>query len=301
MHEEKAGHQHEIGTKTTVQNQKVCVYEPYSRQKIGFLNTWILMVSNIVSSRQLIYQLFKRDFFASYKKSLLGISWIVLGPLFGIISWVFMNATGVLNPGDVGIPYPAYVLLSTSIWSLFVGFFTAAQGTLGSGASFIMQVKYPHEALLLKQMAQQVANFIIAFLLNIAVLIAFGVMPSWKIVFFPVLILPLFFLAAGIGLVVSVVGVVATEIQTGVNLILGFLIYLTPVIYAPNFQNPVLQTIIKWNPLTYLIGAPRDVIIYGRIEHLDRFLITSALSLLIFLFSWRLFFVSEDKVIEKMI
>ena len=281
--------------------QRMSVYEPYSRQKIGFLKTWILMVNNIVSSRQLIYQLFKRDFFASYKKSFLGISWIILGPLFGIISWVFMNATGILNVGDVGIPYPAYVLLSTSIWSLFVGFFTAAQGTLGSGAAFIMQVKYPHEALLLKQMAQQIANFIIAFLLNIAVLIAFGVTPSWKIVFFPVLILPMFFLAAGIGLVVSVIGVVATEIQTAVNLILGLLIYVTPVIYAPTFKNPLLQTIIKWNPLTYLIGVPRDLIIYGRIDHFDRFVTTALLSLLVFLFSWRLFFVSEDKVIEKMI
>ncbi|HME44450.1 MAG TPA: ABC transporter permease [Syntrophorhabdales bacterium] len=284
-----------------MQKQNVTIYEPYSRQKIGFLKTWILMVNNIASSRQLIYQLFKRDFFASYKKSFLGISWIILGPLFGIISWVFMNATGILNPGDVGIPYPAYVLLSTSIWGLFVGFFTAAQGTLGSGAAFIMQVKYPHEALLLKQMAQLMANFIITFLLNVAVLIAFGVIPSWKIVFFPILILPLFFLGAGIGLVVSVVGVVAAEIQTGVNLILGFLIYVTPVIYAPTFQNPVLQTIIKWNPLTYLIGIPRDIIIYGRVDHLDRFVITSLVSLLVFSFSWRLFFVSEDKVIEKMI
>lgn len=281
--------------------QKITVYEPYSRQKIGFLKTWILMINNIVSSRQLIYQLFKRDFFASYKKSFLGIGWIILGPLFGIISWVFMNATGVLNPGDVGIPYPAYVLLSTSIWGLFVGFFTAAQGTLGSGAAFIMQVKYPHEALLLKQMAQHIANFIIAFLLNIIILVAFGVIPSWKIVFFPVLVLPLFFLGAGIGLVVSVIGVVATEIQTGVNLILGLLIYVTPVIYAPTFKNPILQAIIKWNPLTYLIGVPRDIIIYGRIEHFDRFMVTAVLSLLVFLFSWRLFFISEDKVIEKML
>ncbi len=286
---------------TKVDTQKITVYEPYSRQKIGFLKTWILMINNIVSSRQLIYQLFKRDFFASYKKSFLGIGWIILGPLFGIISWVFMNATGVLNPGDVGIPYPAYVLLSTSIWGLFVGFFTAAQGTLGSGAAFIMQVKYPHEALLLKQMAQHIANFIIAFLLNIIILVAFGVIPSWKIVFFPVLVLPLFFLGAGIGLVVSVIGVVATEIQTGVNLILGLLIYVTPVIYAPTFKNPILQAIIKWNPLTYLIGVPRDIIIYGRIEHFDRFMVTAVLSLLVFLFSWRLFFISEDKVIEKML
>ena len=259
------------------------------------------MVSNIISSRQLIYQLFKRDFFASYKKSFLGISWLILGPLLAVISWVFMNVTGILNPGDVGIPYPAYVLLSMSIWGLFVGFFTAAQGTLGSGAAFIMQVKYPHEALLVKQIAQQLANFAITFLLNLALLVAFGVIPSWKIVFFPILVLPLFFLAAGIGLVVSVIGVLAVDMQTGISPILNLLIYLTPVIYAPTFKNPILQTIIKWNPLTYLIGIPRDIIIYGRVDRFDKFLIAALLSFFVFLFSWRLFFISEDKVVEKMI
>jgi lipopolysaccharide transport system permease protein len=281
--------------------QQTIIYEPDSRQRIGLFKVWIIMFKNIISSRELIFQLFKRDFLMPYKKSFVGIGWLFISPIIGIISWVFMNAIGILNPGDVGIPYPAYVLLSSSIWGLFMGFYSSATETLGAGSSFIMQVKYPHEALLIKQTAQQLASFLLSFILNIIVLLLFGVIPSWKIIFFPVLILPLFLLGAGIGLIISVGNVVATDLGKGFNVLMSMLMYITPVIYSPKFDNPLLHAIITWNPLTYLVGDVRDIIIYGKIEHLDRYLLASMFALLVFMFSWRLFFISEDKVIEKMI
>lgn len=277
------------------------VYEPDARRKVGSLGLWKMMLRNIITFRELIIQLFKRDFLSSYKKSFAGITWLFISPVFGIVSWVFMNSTGLLNTGDVGIPYPAYVLLGSSIWGLFMGFFTSAQDTLSTGAALVFQVRFPHEILLLKQVAQHLAAFVIGFAFNIIVLLVFGVVPSWKIVLFPVFALPLFFFGAGIGLVVSVIGVVATEIRTIINVAFGFLIYVTPVIYSPTFKNPILQSVIKWNPLSYLISGARDMIVYGRLEHGHEFLLTSALSLLVFLVSWRIFFVTEERVIEKMI
>jgi len=280
---------------------KVTVYEPNQRLKIGWIKTWITLVKNIINSWDLIWQLFRRDFFMAYKKSFLGMSWIFITPIIGIISWVFYNATGILTPGDVGIPYPAYVLLSTSIFGLWGGFQGAASGILGAGAGFITQVNYPHDALLLKQILMQLANFLISFILNIIILLFFGVTPSWMIVLFPILILPMMFLGMAIGLVISILSVVSPDIQKAINFVLGLVMFITPVIYSSNVDNQTLRHIIKYNPLTYLIGGPRDAIIYGKIEHLDLFLIFSFVSLLLFLFCWRIFYITEQKVIEKMI
>lgn len=279
----------------------IVVYEPDSRQKVGFFKVWAIMFHNIIASRELIFQLFRRDFLMAYKKSFIGVGWIFISPIVGIISWVFMNYTGVLNPGDVGIPYPAYVLLGSSLWGLFMGFYGAAAGTLGAGAGFIMQVKFPHEALLIKQTAQHLANFLITFVVTLIVLFIFGVYPNWKIIFFPILIIPLFLLGSGIGLVISVISVVAADLQKGFDFLLGLFLYITPVIYSPNVQNPFLQKVLKWNPLTYLVGGVRDIIVYGRLEHIDRFVYATGFALLVFLLSWRLFFISENKVIEKML
>lgn len=279
----------------------VTIYESNSREKVGFLEGWKIMFHNIVEFRELIYVLFKRDFFSSYKKSFLGLTWLFVSPVLAVVSWVFINATGILNPGDVGIPYPAYVLLSTSIWALFMGFYSAAQGTISAGAGIISQVKYPHEILLIKQIAQHIANSIIGLSMNIVVLLLFGIMPSWKIIFFPLLVLPLLFLGAGIGLVISVFSVVAPEIQKAVDIIMGLLIWVTPVIYSPKFENPVLQAILFWNPLAYLVGGTRDMIIKGHMASTEGYLYSSLLSIVVFMVSWRVFFVTEDKVIEKIL
>ncbi|NDJ53023.1 MAG: hypothetical protein GYB68_08075, partial [Chloroflexi bacterium] len=163
----------------------VRIYRPNQRHEIGLFQTWVIMLRNIIGARELIWQLFKRDFLAAYKKSFLGFTWIVITPIVGVASWVFLQGTGLLNTGDVGIPYPAYVLVGTSMWGLFLGFYNAAKQTLSSGNTLVMQVQYPHEALLFKMTAQHLANFSIAFVLNIIVLLAFGVIPSWQTIFLP--------------------------------------------------------------------------------------------------------------------
>jgi lipopolysaccharide transport system permease protein len=280
-------------------NEMTIVYEPNSRSKKGLISTWIILINNIVKNRELIIQLFKRDFLMSYKKSFLGLSWLLITPVMGIISWVFMNVTGVLSPGNVGIPYPAYVLISTSIYGLFMGFFEGASGTLNAGKGFITQVNFPHDTLLIKQTLQQLANFIITFTITILVLLLFGVYPSWKIILLPLLILPMFFLGSAIGLITAVVSVVAIDIHKAIGYAIGLIMYITPVIYSPTKEGTILQSIIKWNPLTYLVCGVRDEIIYGKIYHLDRFIYCSASSLILFLIAWRIFYISEEKVIEK--
>jgi len=281
--------------------QQITVYRPNQRHELGFFQTWAIMFGNIIKSRDLILQLFKRDFFSSYKKSFVGITWIFVSPILGIVSWIFLNMTGMLQPGDVGIPYPAYVLVGSSMWGLFMGFFNSAKATLSSGKDLVFQVNYPHEALLFKETAQHLANFLITLLINIIVLFVFNVIPSWEIIFFPLVALPLFFLGAAIGLIFAMISIVAVDINKMVELGLGFLMYLTPVIYSVSVKNALVQDIIRWNPLTYLVCSARDIIIYGKLYNTLGFFLCSTLSLILFMISWKLFFISENKIIERMI
>jgi lipopolysaccharide transport system permease protein len=279
----------------------VTVYRPHMRHELGLLRTWVVMARNIWRARELIWQLFRRDFTAGYKKSFVGLTWVFITPLVGIVQWVFLQKTGMWQPGDVGIPYPAYVLLGTSMWGLFMGFYGAAASTLGAGASLIMQVNYPHEALLFKQAASHLANFLIAFVMNIVVIIAFGVMPTWGILVFPLVALPLFFLGSAMGLIVSMIGVVAMDINRVIGMGMGLLMWTTPLIYGDKVANPLVQHVIKWNPMTYLVCSCRDIIVYGRLYHNVGYFLCAGVSFLLFLLSWRLFYVSEDKLVERMI
>jgi len=279
----------------------ITIYEPNQRAKTGIIKSWLIMSKNIVSSWDLIYQLFRRDFLMAYKKSFIGMGWLFISPIMAIISWVFMNATGVLSPGDTGIPYPAYVLISSTLWGLFMSFYGGATQTLTAGSGFIMQVSFNHDVLLIKQGLQQSAAFLINFVITLIFLMFFGVFPHWMIICFPLLMLPLFMLGSAIGLISSVISVVAVDIQKALGFGMGLLMYITPIIYSSKVDNAFLQQVIKWNPLTYLVGGMRDAILFGYIEHIDRYLLSAAGAMLVFLFAWRLFYVSEEKVIEKMV
>ena len=272
------------------------------RHELGFFATWRVMAQNIWQARELIWQLFNRDFFAQYKKSFLGIAWIFLMPVVGIVSWVFLNQAGVLSPGEMEVPYPVYILVGTTMWGLFIGLFNAASNTLGAGKELIMQVSYPHEALMFQQAAKQIANFSIGFVLNLVVLAFFRVIPAWTTLLLPLAAIPLFLFAASFGLVVSMIRVVAMDIGKMVEMGLGLLMFITPIVYTMDrIENPLIHTLVRWNPLTYLVCSLRDLVLFGRLYDPTGYFICAGISVVLFLISWRLFYVSEGAIVERMV
>jgi len=272
------------------------------RHEHGLLTTWVIMGRNVWRARELIWQLFKRDFTAGYKKSFLGLSWLVIAPVLGIVSWVFLQKTGIMNPGDVGVPYPVFILVGTSMWGLFMGFFQGGRNTLSAGQALVMQVSYPHEALLFQQTAQQLAHFGITLAVNLTVMACFGVFPSWGVFALPLVMIPLLLIATALGLVASMISIVAMDINRIIELGLGFLLYLTPIIYVRDrLPFPSLQKLLDWNPLTHLVCSCRDILLYGRLYDLQGFCVSALAALVLFMMSWRLFYVSENKIIERMI
>ena len=278
---------------------QLTVYEPDQRVRMGPMSCWGAMIGNVVRSRELIWQLFKRDFLAGSKQSMLGLLWVLISPLVGIVSCVLMSYAGVLHPGDTEVPYPLYVLFGTTIWGMFMGSYSAAAASLTSGGSLILQAKFSHEALVAQQMAQTAIAVVANLVLLALVSVVFGALPQWAAICFPFSLIPLFMLGTGIGMFVSVLAVVVRDVTKIVGTVLGFLMFLTPVIYAPGIQNEWLQRLIWLNPLTYLVGGARDLALHGRIDHLPGYTGSVFLTVVIFLLSWRLFFLSEQKVAEK--
>ena len=113
--------------------------------------------------------------------------------------------------------------------------------------------------------------------------------------------LKVFFLAAAIGLVVSMVSVLSLDVDKVVQVILGLTLWITPIIYTEQAGSDLVRTIIAWNPLTYLVCSARDIIIHGTLYHTGGYILCASLSFLLFVISWRLFYISEDKIIERMI
>lgn len=278
------------------------IYEPNYRLKQGFFQSWQVMLRNIIRYRELIIQLFVKDFFGGLRKSLGGYLWLFVNPILAIVPFVYLNMNGILSPGEIGVPYPVYAAIGALVYSLFVGFYDAASRTIQDGAELLSNVNYPHEVLLLKQTIQYLTGFVISFALNIFLAVIFGVKFTWALFIFPILVIPLFFLGSALGLMVSVASVVSNDAKQVVSIFLMIFQAITPIYYTKEaITHPTLRLIMDLNPLTYLVGGVRDLLFYGHMNMPDGFMVFAFLSLLIFFFCWRLFYLSEQRVIERML
>jgi len=78
-------------------------------------------------------------------------------------------------------------------------------------------------------------------------------------------------------------------------------IFLTPIIYSADTTSGIIAKVIRINPLTYIVGGVRDAIAYGHISNLNYFIWSGIGAFIFFMLAWRLFYISEEKVVEKMI
>lgn len=256
--------------------------------------------SSFLSTQALIYQMFRKDFLGNYKKSFLGITWLLAAPLVGIISWLVLNFSGILVPGETKVPYPFYILIGLSLWNSFVGAYTAAAGTLSGAAGLLLQVKFPHEVLLIKQLLMHFVNVLINFALVTALMLIFNCPTSWWLPTLPLLVLPLIFWGAAIGLIISVVSAVVPDVRNTVDLVIGFGLYLTPVIYVRNMIHPIIGKVVAVNPLAHLIEAVREMITLGDLSHMTNYAIAGAIGVVFFALSVKFFFATKEWVFEKM-
>ena len=278
----------------------VTVYQPNERR--GGL-WWGLRQAgaDISSSRYVIARLFWRDFVAQFRQKLLGYLWALLGPLFGIVSFLFLYFVGVLRPGQGDIPYPLYVLFGSMIWGCLPGAMGAVSGGLQNQADLILRTRIPKLALAISSLAGVAYSVLISMGTMTMVLLVFGVKPTWWFLAYPILVLPMVLLGTALGLVLSVLGTIAKDLTPLVTQTLSLAMYVTPVIYLQStIQNPIIRSIIEWNPITYLVDTPRALVFLGQADNLSPFIFVALVTIALVVLGLRVFYLLEDLVAERL-
>jgi len=278
--------------------EKIKVYSQDTIYKKGFLPIFKGMVENLLNGKELAWQLFKRDFKAKYRQSLLGWAWLFLMPFVTMGTFLLLNVSGVIRIGDIPVPYPIFGLLGISIWNIFSAGLTTLTASITAAGSLVSKINFPKEALIISSLGQIVVEFLIRLALVFLVYLTYGLLPSPLILLFPLFILPITFLTLGLGFLTSVLDIVVRDTSRFINLGMNFLLFLMPIMYTMP-EKGLLARVNKYNPLFFLIKTPRDIIISGRIIHPEEFAFSTILSIVIFFGGWFIFYVSQPKLAER--
>ena len=256
------------------------------------------MMLELGDSYELVWRLFLRNFKAKYRQTVLGFLWALIMPLLAVGTFVFLNKAGVLNIGEVDIPYPAYALLGLTVWHIFAGGLTASSNSIVAGGSMVVKINFPKEALVLSSFGESLFETMVRLALTAFVFAIYRVVPAWTSVLLPLALIPLILFTLGLGLMLSLLNAVFRDVVNIVSLSTTFLLFVTPVLY-PEPKAAFFKAFTAFNPLSALISAPRDLVIKGYLTQPDSFFFYSGLSLIVLLVSWRLFHLAEIRIAER--
>lgn len=267
----------------------------------GIISFWKARIDSVVRNRFLIKELLYLSLTEQYKKSLLGKFWVLIYPFLSISAWLVLNYAGMYEPGATKIPYVAYLLLSMSIWLFFTSFFKHLATSVTESGKMLMEAPFEMEAKIVEKILLSIINLLIPLSISLLVLLVMGVEFSWSIIFAIPTLIPLMLMGISIGVFFSLIEVIFNDIYLAVNQGMNVLMFLTPVVYTEKVDSPLIQQIITYNPLTYLISVPRNFLVGEPIEDWTGFIYSSLLAFFIFIIVIHFFFNSVYKIVEKIL
>jgi lipopolysaccharide transport system permease protein len=164
----------------------------------------------------------------------------------------------------------------------------------------LAKINFPREALVVSGIYQTLFNGAIKLTLLIIALIFWGIYPGWSVICFFLGILSLILTGTALGLLLTPMGVLYTDIGKSLPLLLQFLMYFTPVVFPMPESGGWAATIFNLNPLTPLIMTTRNWLIDFKTGFLGNFILVNIVVFLIILVVWIIYRIAMPILIERM-
>lgn len=190
---------------------------------------------------------------------MIGWAWSVLQPVsrLVILSYIFTKAIPLDIPD-----YPAFLFVGLVSWQWFAAGVSASTNSLVGQVGLLSRPGL-HLAVLPTVAVLSAALDAFVALLILLVFLAFTSGIAASIVLLPALIVLQFMMIIGIGALLCVANVYSRDVRllVDLSLVLGF--YLTPVFYRYQLLPEEVQQVVALNPMTWMIGLQRGVLIDG--------------------------------------
>lgn len=245
-------------------------------------------------------QLAERDIKAQYRQSYLGLFWAFFTPLATALVWIVLNNSGTVRLTDTGMPYPLFAFSGTLIWSIVTESIKSPMQSTNGARSILTKINFPKEALIVSGIYKLLFNTSIKLLLLLAFVLFYGVGLSWTLLLVPVAVIGAVLVGTTIGLFITPIGLLYTDINKIISFGLQFLMYATPVVYALPKEDGLLKTLMTYNPLTPIILTTRDFVVGTVSTYGYQFLIVIACCLPLLLIGLAMYRLSIPIIVERL-
>ncbi|MCG9563301.1 ABC transporter permease [Vibrio chagasii] len=209
----------------------------------------------------------KRDFQSRYQTSMLGAIWLIIQPLAMILVYtlIFSQVMKARLPGETGkYAYSIYLCSGILTWGLFAEIVGRSKNVFIDNSNLIKKMSFPKICLPVIIVSTAVINFAIIFSLFAIFLIILGQFPFDRIFDLIAVLLIQITFSAGIGMIVGVLNVFFRDVGQLVDVLLQFLFWSTPIVYAIDIISDQLHSIVMLNPMARIISSYQSIFVHQK-------------------------------------
>jgi len=235
----------------------------------GHTNSIVDLVREIWKSRDLVWQMTKREVVGRYRGSVMGLMWSFFNPVLMltiytyVFSVVFKARWGA--GGESKFEFALILFAGLIVFNLFAECVNRAPSLILGNVNYVKKVVFPLEILPIITMGAALFHCLI----SLAVLLVFHLLITaslqWTVVFVPLVMLPLLLMTLGLCWFLASFGVFLRDVAQTIGVLTTVLMFLTPIFYPVTAIPENMRIFIYMNPLTIIVEQLRDVLIWGKL------------------------------------
>ena len=218
---------------------------------------------DVLAHRELLLLLARRDISVIYKQTIFGPAWFLIQPV--LTALVFSVVFGrIAKIPTSGMPRFLFYMSGLLVWNYFKGVMEGAGQSFHSAKALFTKVYFPR---LVVPLSYPLSHLLFLGLNAVVFLLFYAwhvfakglpLRPTWWLLAAPLLVLWVAAAALGFGLIVAALTTKYRDLRFSMPFILQVWMYSSAVIYPLNgVQDPLFQTVLKFNPLGVAIEAAR--------------------------------------------
>jgi lipopolysaccharide transport system permease protein len=191
-----------------------------------------------------------------YKQTLLGAIWVILQPLTAaLIFALIFGRFAKLPSGDT--PYVLFVYVAMLPWNIFSGALQRAGTSLISDSRLISKVYFPRIVIPIASSSAVLIDFCVALIVGLVLLVSYGIIPTWRWIALPGLLLLVLLLTLGVALIFSALNVYYRDFMYALPFVVQVWMYASPIAYSPEIIPESAYPFYALNPMVGIIEGFR--------------------------------------------
>lgn len=243
---------------------------------------WVsLGLGELWEYRELLYFFTWRDIKVRYKQTVLGAAWAVIQPFMMMVVFsIFFGGMGGMESD--GIPYPIFSYAALVPWYFFSNGVTKSANSLVGGANMLKKIYFPRFALPISSVLAGAVDFVLSFMVLLAMMVFYGTYPTGNIVWLPFLLVLTFITSLGVGFWLAALNVQFRDIRHTVGFLTQFWLFATPIAYSSSMLDEPWRTLYAINPMAGVVEGFRWALLGTETQPGPMIIVSSAVALILF-------------------